>query len=575
MSPPPSHSHGATPHPRDPARDEVAALCRAEATRWNPELHRNLVLFFDGTGNVLGNRDATNVVKLWRAVEKSDQQIVYYDSGVGTAGELPPDNAFGWLQQQGRRLAGLALAGGVHDNIVDGYRFLVETYREGDRIFLLGFSRGAFTARAIAGMVNMFGLIYPSGLTMLPGMVRAYFASPRGRPAQADARDDFRADVRAHLARGRAPLVHFVGVWDTVETVGSVTGLAISNAPTMDRKRFVHVRHALALHETRAQYKPRLYVDPQLTPDEQTCRSFDQRWFRGAHGDVGGGYEEDGLSDLALDWMRREAADPRIGLRFQQQTPHAPRPDQAVHDPVQASPLWALTGQDTRQRPPDARLDDSAQPLAGATPCCRPRTRTATWAGWLLAVLALLGAVCCWRCVQGACSGTGRALADGLFMLGAGLAAAWPLAWGVRRMVPAALARNQRLPRPVRLAHVPVLGMVLVGAAQLSVAAWPAIAVLAPLVASAIAGLWIYMLHEDRGGLDTARRSIPATTLFAPWIMGGLVALGLWLAWLHGQPVLAATARALLLGSHVFKLLGLAALVVTLGYALTARRAAP
>ena len=312
-----------------PTRAEVLAECVAADQRWAEQPGRNLVLLFDGTGNILGNQQDTNVVKLLRMLGKgrdpsgqAPTQLVYYDPGVGTANEFPADGLFSKARNKARQLAGLALGSGVFPNMAEAYRFLVNTYQRGDRIYLFGFSRGAFTARAVAGMINMYGLIHTEGLPLIETLVRTYFA-PRGRKNQAGtkSREAFARDVIDNFSLGRTPLVHFVGVWDTVEAIGSglMGGIRITNSTDFDRKRFAHVRHAMSLHESRSKYTPRRYEDPHFTAQEQPWRSYDQRWFRGVHSDVGGSYARDGLSDLTLAWMVDQAV--AQGLRADTRSP--------------------------------------------------------------------------------------------------------------------------------------------------------------------------------------------------------------------------------------------------------------
>lgn len=251
---------------RPPTREDILAQCIAADAQWAEKPGRNLVLLFDGTGNILGNQQDTNVVKLLRMLGKGHDpsgkeptQLVYYDPGVGTTNEFPADGIVSEAKNQLRQLAGLALGSGVFPNIAEAYRFLVNTYQRGDRIYLFGFSRGAFTARSVAGMINMYGLIHTEGLPLIETLVRTYFA-PRGHKNQAGTKDreKFAEDVINNFSLGRTPLVHFVGVWDTVEAIGlgGLGSIKISNSTDFDRKRFAHVRHAMSLYESRSKYTP-------------------------------------------------------------------------------------------------------------------------------------------------------------------------------------------------------------------------------------------------------------------------------------------------------------------------------
>lgn len=379
----------------DPTREAILAKCIAADAQWAEKPGRNLVLLFDGTGNILGNQQDTNVVKLLRMLGKGHDpsgnaptQLVYYDPGVGTANEFPADGLFSELKNKARKLAGLALGNGVFPNIAEAYRFLVNTYQRGDRIYLFGFSRGAFTARAVAGMINMYGLIHTEGLPLIETLVRTYFA-PRTRKNQAGtkSRKAFARDVINNFSLGRTPLVHFVGVWDTVEAIGlgGLGSIKISNSSDFDCKRFAHVRHAMSLYESRSKYAPRRYEDPHFTAEEQPWRSYDQRWFRGVHSDVGGSYARDGLSNLTLAWMVDEAS--AQGLRVDKSRLQLGNPLTAMHDQAYDSPYWVWTGLNARKRDASDFIDPTARPVGGAVPASTvPRTQPWRWLGIALAI---------------------------------------------------------------------------------------------------------------------------------------------------------------------------------------------
>ena len=308
---------------------------------------RNLVVCCDGTGNLWrpGGCD-TNVVRLFKALLPDDphDQLSYYDPGVGTPdGLVGTDSLAGLLSLDTvRRVAGLAWGDGVWANAAQAYSFLCHHYQPGDRIFLFGFSRGAFTVRAVSGLVNLFGLLRPGHEHLMSVLLRLYRHPERHGDVQTERRhvrefcDRFcRADV----------LVHFIGVWDTVETVGmsQLFGLGSHNPRNAEVKPcYQHVRHALALDELRWTFLPRLYTEPwdPIGPE----RSFRQVWFRGAHSDVGGGYVESGLSVIALQWMAGQAHD--LGLRLDLPALARLQGDACgmVHSEVTMWPTWALVG---------------------------------------------------------------------------------------------------------------------------------------------------------------------------------------------------------------------------------------
>lgn len=503
---PAAHANATGPDAADraPTREAILAECIAADEQWAAQPGRNLVLLFDGTGNILGNQQDTNVVKLLRMLGKGRDasgseptQLVYYDPGVGTTNEFPADGILSKARNQLRQLAGLALGSGVFPNIAEAYKFLVHTYRPGDRIYLFGFSRGAFTARAVAGMINMYGLIHTEGLPLIETLVRTYFA-PSGQKNQAGtkSREAFARDVIDNFSLGRTPLVHFVGVWDTVEAIGSglLGGIKITNSTEFARKRFANVRHAMSLYESRSKYSPRRYADPHFTERERPWRSYDQRWFRGVHSDVGGSYARDGLSNLTLKWMVDEAF--AKGLRVDRGQLQPGDPLTAMHDQAYDCPYWVWTGLNARERFPSDFIDPTARPVDGAVPANTvPRTQPWRWLGVALAVVTAvlfaitfqLGQAACdlqsapgwvqglpsgfqvtahwhagWGVVCGGTDSVRRAIAwDWALLASYALWLAYPVAWALRRLVARAVPPGWALGWLSRHAHWTMLALVL------------------------------------------------------------------------------------------------------------------
>ncbi|CAN7533771.1 DUF2235 domain-containing protein [Acidovorax sp. LjRoot194] len=489
---------------RAPTREDILAQCIAADAQWAKQPGRNLVLLFDGTGNILGNQQDTNVVKLLRMLGKGEDpagiaptQLVYYDPGVGTANEFPADGIVSSTKNRLRQLAGLALGNGVFPNIAEAYRFLVNTYKPGDRIYLFGFSRGAFTARAVSGMINMYGLIHTEGLPLIDTLVRTYFAPiDHKNQTGTKSRKDFAQDVIDNFSLGRTPLVHFVGVWDTVEAIGlgGVGSIKISNSKGFADKRFVHVRHAMSLFESRSKYAPRRYDDPDFTAEEQRWRSYDQRWFRGVHSDVGGSYARDGLSNLTLAWMVDEAL--AHGLRVDKSRLQPGNPLTAMHDQAYDCPYWVWTGLSAREREASDFIDPTARPVDGAVPAeTVPRTKPWRWVGIALAIAtavlfvitALAGRAACdlsaapgwvkslpsgfqasahWHATWGVTCGNTDAVRhaiawDWALLASYALWLAYPVAWALRRLVARAVPPGRALGWLYRHAHG-VMGLLVV-----------------------------------------------------------------------------------------------------------------
>jgi len=368
---------------------------------------RNLVVCCDGTGNVWGNSRDTNVVKLARACVKDDQQIIYYDPGVGTASGFPPVSWIDQLMFRARLLLGLAFGGGIYENISSAYGFLVDNYRPGDRVFLFGFSRGAFTARSVSGMVNLFGIVRRAGEVMIPTLLRIYFAPRDERNQRGQTREDLAKDIRENFTdpAGHEARVYFIGVWDTVATVGGLRSRSISSDISTANKRFDHVRHAVSEHEYRQTYEPRLYggvnqAEPSTLPGPagkpEYRPSLKQLRFAGVHSDVGGSYAEAGLSDVTLQWMLDEAEP--LGLRLRAGARHVLQPDPfgCMHDPMFSGftgPWWALTGLQRRPVVTDDLRHESlirreASPERGST-TWRPLWTNPVFLVPLLAFIAL------------------------------------------------------------------------------------------------------------------------------------------------------------------------------------------
>ena len=163
--------------------------------------------------------------------------------------------------------------------------------------------------------------------------------------------------------------------------LGGLGSIKISNSTDFDCKRFAHVRHAMSLYESRSKYTPRRYEDPHFTAEEQPWRSYDQRWFRGVHSDVGGSYARDGLSNITLAWMVDEAA--AHGLRVDKSRLQPGDPLTAMHDQAYDCPYWVWTGLNARGRETSDFIDPTARPVDGAVPASsrfmlnRPRRSSA------------------------------------------------------------------------------------------------------------------------------------------------------------------------------------------------------
>ena len=284
---------------------------------------------FDGTWNREDGEWPTNVVRTSRAVAPSTdsgvEQFRYYDRGVGT----------------GRfdRLRGGVVGLGLALNVEQAYVWLSSRYRPGDRIFLFGYSRGAYTARSLAGLVGLCGIADPErcsaggrqvGDAALEGMsIYRLAAGPAREDRAALYRENWtRSSIRGGRSGSRDSCeVHFVGVWDTVGSLGvPLSGLQWIAAR---RHRFHdvsvgdHIRracHAVAIDERRRPFAPTLWLNRP-----NAVGRVEQVWFPGVHGDVGGGRPAAGLSEGALLWMWSKAW--AAGLAFRPTSVERVKPD--------------------------------------------------------------------------------------------------------------------------------------------------------------------------------------------------------------------------------------------------------
>jgi uncharacterized protein (DUF2235 family) len=270
---------------------------------------RNIVLCCDGTANEFAKNN-TNVVKLYSILTQDARtQVSYYHPGLGT---MEPAGALTTFARKVTKGLGMAFGYGLAHDLRDAYVFLMRNYQPGDRVFLFGFSRGAYTARAVASLLKMYGLIRPDNESLVPYAIRMLLGIERGRRGRDDSamRDYFTlASAFKKSMSGTECKPHFVGVWDTVSSVGWIENPL--KLPYVTSNPDINIgRHAVALDERRAFFRSHLWLPAQDPTTPSGPRDLKQVWFPGVHCDVGGGYpegDESALSNNALWWMVVEA----------------------------------------------------------------------------------------------------------------------------------------------------------------------------------------------------------------------------------------------------------------------------
>ena len=270
---------------------------------------KNVVVCCDGTANEFAKHN-TNVVKLYSILDHGQAgQVAYYHPGLGT---MEPSGALTTLARKTTKVLGLALGYGLSADIRDAYIFIMNNFRGGDRLFLFGFSRGAYTARAVASLLHMYGLIRPGNESLVPYAIRMMMGIQKARTGREDAdsavKDYFElAQQFKGVMSATECKPHFVGVWDTVSSVGWVEN-PLKLPFVADNPSIATGRHAIAIDERRAFFRNHLWRLGS-GPGEHGPKDLKQVWFPGVHCDVGGGYpeKESGLAKIALKWMIDEA----------------------------------------------------------------------------------------------------------------------------------------------------------------------------------------------------------------------------------------------------------------------------
>ena len=252
---------------------------------------KNIVVCCDGTqGQYDTDENNSNIIRLFERLEPDGpRQISYYDPGVGTRSPLPT--------KLGRKLAnwvvsatGVSILGsGLRENVEEAYNYLMDFYEPEDQVFLFGYSRGAHTVRELAGVLDRCGLLTKGSDNLLPYMMEIYENEDRERSI----------GFKKHFSRQCTP--HFIGVWDTVASVGYITRKQFSD--TVLNPLIPYAYQALAVDERRYHFRPSLWDINQM-PYSQTV---EQVWFPGYHGDVGGQKACRAVSDISLEWMIEKA----------------------------------------------------------------------------------------------------------------------------------------------------------------------------------------------------------------------------------------------------------------------------
>lgn len=259
---------------------------------------------------LLADRDANGI-----------EQRAFYQAGVGT------DQSRSRLRREASRWLGGILGWGLDDNIIEAYQWLVREYEPGDSLWLFGFSRGAYTARSLTGLIRNCGILRREHQDQVMKAMKIYRSRDPGAHPDAPQSRSFRGNY-SHRELNE---ITFLGVWDTVGALGVPDLLGRRLSSWVNRRHRFHdvelssmvrnARHALAIDERRPSFQPAVWRGRSL----ENRPEVKQVWFAGVHCDIGGGYRETELSDRTLRWMLAEAT--QCGLAIHEDLMQCKLPD--------------------------------------------------------------------------------------------------------------------------------------------------------------------------------------------------------------------------------------------------------
>lgn len=272
---------------------------------------KRIIACCDGTWNRPGTFDGnipvkTNVQLIFECIAKTGKkngedvrQVKFYETGVGSSTFDVEDQILGGME-----------GAGIDKKIKDIYSFIVFNYEKGDEIYLFGFSRGAYTARSIAGFIRNCGILKRDNIHLIDYAYDLY----RDRNEYSSPDSDLMVSFKQNYCVEEVTRIKFIGVWDTVGSLG--LPFNFKKKYNLERYKFHDVKlsstidnayHAIAVDERRKLFEPTLWEisDNGINKGQKV----EQRWFAGVHCNVGGSYKETGLSDLALEWLIKKAED--------------------------------------------------------------------------------------------------------------------------------------------------------------------------------------------------------------------------------------------------------------------------
>ena len=298
---------------------------------------KNIVVCCDGTRAEYGKSgENTNVVRLFeRLGPDGEEQVSYYDPGVGTYSPMR-----GPIRRGLDKLVMAVSGSGVDTNVREAYRYLMDHYQQGDRVYLFGYSRGAYTVRALAGLLHKCGLLTKGSDNLIPYAAKIY----RGKD------DEIGRSFKHSFSRECRP--HLIGAWDTVASTGWLWWRKYFSNHRLNSD-VTYGYQALSVDEKRAHFQVARWDESEV-PEGQTI---EQVWFLGCHADVGGQEADRRISDISLEWMLRNAESRRLVLRGDWR--ESLQPDSLGEINPSRQHVWRLTPERRRHIPESAKIHRS------------------------------------------------------------------------------------------------------------------------------------------------------------------------------------------------------------------------
>jgi uncharacterized protein (DUF2235 family) len=324
------------------------------------EMAKRIIICPDGTGNEVKENDVTNAFKIVEIADLSDptKQVLYYGPGVGT---LPAPSAWSRLARwTSKVVGGLALGHGMRRDIGEAYTYLMNTWQPGDTVFIFGFSRGAYTARALCGMLYRVGLMRPGSENLIPYALRVYARNPGkdsdlARPGGWGLMDRFAGGLSRPIHDGKLSFpIEFLGLFDTVKGTG-IIGPDITWPYTNQLRHVKRVVHAVSIDEWRRPFRDCLVPLSQI---DATEHHVDEVWFAGIHSDVGGGFDKNpGLGKITMRWVLDAAIEAGLVVRPQRYRKEFTTEEADATQPRNRNSWkWIFAGYKKRRIPAGARV---------------------------------------------------------------------------------------------------------------------------------------------------------------------------------------------------------------------------